>query len=117
MKTKEQNKQEVINYLTKCSNHIFVKGMDEWKRVGVFKGELTKDFVKVFLTDNGFSIYEFGKIRNITMSDIDTMAESYKSNSKNQTKMSIFYNPFSGKNQLLAIKNTKYIESQIQTYI
>lgn len=117
MKTKEQNKQEVINYLTKCSKHTFVKGIEEWRRVGVSKGELTKEFVKIFVTDDGFSIYEFGKTRKITMLDIDKMVESYKSNSKNQTKMSIFYNPFSGKNQLLAIKNTRYTESQIQNLL
>jgi hypothetical protein len=113
MKTTEQLKKEFINYLTKCSNHTFVKGIEEWKRVNVSKGEL-KDFTKVFITDDGFEIYEHGKIRKLTSESIDKMIEDYKSNAKNQIKMSIFLNYYSGNKQLRSIRNNRHIESQIQ---
>jgi len=120
-RTPEQNKQSVIDYLTKCSRHTFVKGMEEWKKVNVLKEEL-KDFVKIFIKDDGFEIYEFGKVRKITNEDIDKMVEIYKSNSKNQIKMSIFFyhllsiRPYSI-TKLFAIRNTKYTDSRIQNIL
>ena len=113
MKTKEQIKNEVVSYLTNCSQHIFVKGIEEWNRVNISNGEL-KDFAKIFLVENGFEIYEFGKIRKMSMEDIDKMVEIYKSNSKNNIKMSIFTYPYSGNKQLRAIRSNRYIKSQIE---
>lgn len=121
IRTPEQNKQSVIDYLTKCSKHTFVRGMDEWRKINVLKEEL-KDFVKIFIKDDGFEIYEFGKVRKITNEDIDKMVEIFKSNSKNQVKMSIFvYHLFSirpySNTKLFAIRNTKYTDSKIKSIL
>lgn len=115
MKTTEQLRKEFINYLTKCTNHTFVKGIDEWRRVSINRGEL-KNFVKIFQKEDGFEIYEFGKVRKITYDIIDKMIQDYIGNAKNQIKMSIF-SSFYSERKLRSIRNTKYIESQIQSIL
>jgi hypothetical protein len=67
MKTKEQIKTEVINYLNKCTKHLFMIGVNEFKEH------------KILLHQN-WCIYVTGdRIRFI---DIDLVIKTYGNNSK-----------------------------------
>jgi hypothetical protein len=112
MKTKEQNKQEVVNYLTKCSQHIFVKGWEEWRQIFLKQKEIT-EFVKILVKEDGFEIYSFGKIRKLTNKDIDDLVENFKSNAKNQIKMTTFVNQYVNGPRLCAVKSNRYVKEQV----
>lgn len=74
MKTQEQIKQEVVNYLTKSTNHLFeIDGLEH----------------KVLLHKN-FYIRITGE--NVIVSDIDNMIKMYGSNTKNVIKHELFLN-------------------------
>lgn len=75
MKTTQQIKSEVVNYLKKSSNHLFQIGNDEHK---------------IILHDN-FYIRITGK--NIYIENIDKVINYYESNSKNVIKNNLFLIP------------------------
>lgn len=74
MKTQEQIKQEVVNYLTKSTNHLFqIDGLEH----------------KVLLHKN-FYIRITGE--SVSVSDIDNMIKYYGNNTKNVIKHELFLN-------------------------
>ena len=112
MKTKEELKNEVIKYLDKCSYHIFVSGIDEWKRINM-GGEI-KEFFRIKKTENGYIEIHNGRIHKLDMERIENLVEIYKSNAKNHCKMRNFHYPRYNSNMkpFLAIKKTKYVEKK-----
>ena len=117
MKTTEQIKQEVINYLEKTSGHTFQKPKATFKYGNVTTpGHYEYDYenstyFKVFKDKKGdFYILEgdkFGyKLRKI---DIDYYINYYQGNAKCVIKHSLFLN-----NGMKSVKNTKYIKGLIK---
>jgi len=93
MKTQEQIKQEVVNYLTKSTNHLFqIDGLEH----------------KVLLHKN-FYIRITGE--NVTVSDIDNMIKYYGSNTKNVIKHELFLNPRYSYPDFKEIKTIPYYKS------
>jgi hypothetical protein len=101
MKTKEQIKQEIVNYLTKTSYHLFSYNG------GIFKVLKVDD--KFYIIDTGSSI---NKVKQI---DIDRFLLS-GTNAKCILKHTLFLNK-----EMISIKNTKdmrnYINSIYEAYV
>jgi hypothetical protein len=94
MKTQEQIKQEVVNYLTKSTNHLFLIGNDEHK----------------VILYNDYYIRITGKF--VVVNDINKMIEYYVNNTKNVIKHSLFLSPSYGYN----IKTIPYYKSAREKY-
>lgn len=96
MKTKEQIKQEIVNYLTKTSNHLFNYNG------GIFKVFRNGD--KFYIIDTGSS---FNKVKEV---DIDKYILSYEGNAKCVLKHQLFL----GK-EMVSVKNTKDMRSYVNS--
>jgi len=77
MKTKEQNRQDVVNYLRTTSKHAFTKG-----EKGIFKIEEIEEGVFNEVT---------GGIRSKSNINIDWYIDNYNNDAKNVIKNRIFY--------------------------
>jgi predicted GH43/DUF377 family glycosyl hydrolase len=89
MKTKEQIKEEVFNYLTKTSKHTF-----QYEDGKIFK--VVKEGEDFFIIDDK----SYTKVRKF---DIDTNITYYSGNTKNVLKHSLFLNK-----NLKSIRTNKY---------
>lgn len=98
MKTNEQIKQEVINYLTKTSNHTF--SYDDGK------------LFKIINKDNGFYVIDESSIYKLRPIDIDTKISYYGSNAKCVIKHSLFLNK-----KLKSIKNNRHIKDHLNSIL
>lgn len=97
MKTKEQIKNEVVNYLTKTCNHIFMitkSNEEHFFKVTIING----DFYEINIKNN---IYSRIKI------EIDKQILYYESNAKNVIKNNLFLNK-----GMRSIKKTNYIKNK-----
>jgi hypothetical protein len=94
MKTNQEIKSEVINYLKKSSNHLFQIGNDEHK----------------IIIHNDYYIRITGKY--VVVNDINKMIEYYVNNTKNVIKHSLFLSPSYGYN----IKTIPYYKSAREKY-
>lgn len=94
MKTNQQIKSEVINYLKKSSNHLFQIGNDEHK----------------IIIHNDYYIRITGK--HFVVNDINKIIEYYGNNAKNVIKHSLFLTPSYGSE----IKTTPYYKSAREKY-
>lgn len=96
MKTKEQIRQEVIDYLTKTSKHTFT-----YENSKLFK--VVSDNDKFYILDEE-SLYNMKEI------NFDSIISYYGPNSKNVIKHSLFLNK-----NLKSVKNSKFIKENIKT--
>lgn len=94
MKTNQQIKSEVINYLKKSSNHLFQIGNDEHK----------------IIIHNDYYIRISGK--HVFVNDINKKIEYYGNNAKNVIKHSLFLTPSYG----YKIKTIPYYKSAREKY-
>lgn len=95
MKTKEQNKQEVLDYLKKTSRHVFEKENAS--------GE--KTYLKVFFDGDDVKLLEDGKIKTL---NVDGYV-AFSSNAKCVIKHVLFLNK-----KIKAVRQTRYVKDQIQ---
>lgn len=90
MKTNEQIKLEVINYLEKTSKHLFNKPSSiRLTSDGIEHSYDKLNLFKVIKVDDVFKYLEDGKIKNI---NIDDLVNYYKENSKCVIKHRLFLN-------------------------
>jgi predicted acetyltransferase len=89
-KTNEQIKTEIVNYLTKTSNHTFVKPDGSYFKV--FKKE-----------DGTFQVFE-NKTLNLPI-DIDQYIRWYGENAKNVIKHRLFLDK-----KMVGVKNIKTLQ-------
>ena len=112
MKTKEQNKQEVINYLTKTSIHTFLKPKATFKwgdmnNPGYYEYDYENGtYFKVFNEGEKWFYIEDGKIKNL---DIDHYLKQYDSNAKCVISNSLFLNK-----KMKSVRNNKFVQSKIE---
>lgn len=110
MKTKEEIKLEIINYLEKTSNHTFIKPLSvyKWSKDG---GSYEYDYdnytlFKIFKIDGDYYKLENDKIKKI---DIDFYLKYYENNSKNVIKHLLFLNK-----KMKSIRNTKIVKNKLE---
>ncbi len=89
MKTNEQIKTEVLNYLTKTTGHLFTIGKSEHKIL------LEGDFIITITGDN------------VSVSNIDTLIGYYGNNTKCVIKHKLFLIPRYYNQEIKTIKNYK----------
>lgn len=96
MKTKEQNTQNVVNYLTKTAGHTF-----EYPNGEIFK---------VLKVEDSFYVVDekaYTKVRKI---NIDTNVGYYEDNTKNVMKQSLFLNK-----NLKSVKTNRYTKDKVDS--
>lgn len=112
MKTTEQIRQEVINYLNKTSNHTFQKPKAKFKygnaeKPGYYEYDYENvTYFKIIKKDDNFFILEDNKLRKI---DIDYYLNYYQGNAKCVLKHSLFLDK-----GMKSIRNNKYVKAQIE---
>lgn len=112
MKTTEQIRQEVLNYLSKTANHTFQKPKATFKYGDVnTPGHYEYDYenvtyFKIIKKDEDFFILEDNKLRKI---DIDNYIKWNKKNAKCVIKHSLFLNK-----GMRGIRNNKYVKAKIE---
>jgi hypothetical protein len=118
MKTKEQIKQEIVNYLTKTSGHTFIKpkATTEWIKEGVYCEYDYSDFTyfKMLVKDGEFYYLE-KRDRNdykLYPINIDNSITYYGNNSK----CVITHNLFLDK-KMKSVKSNKYHLGEIDKII
>ena len=110
MKTAEQNKQEVINYLTKTSIHTFLKPKATFKwgdhnKPGYYEYDFENGtYFKVLNQDDKWVYIEDDKIKNL---DIDYLLK-YGGNAKCFIKKRLFLNK-----NMKSVRNNKFVQSKI----
>ena len=111
MKTLEQNKQEVINYLTKTSIHTFLKPKATFKwgdynNPGYYEYDFENGtYFKVFSQDDKWFYIEDDKIKNL---DIDHYLKYYGGNAKCVISHILFLNK-----NMKSVRNNKFVQSKI----
>ena len=105
MKTQEQIKQQVIDYLTKTSKHTFVKQNKNTEELSYFK---------VIKDDEAFKVLEDGKVKSLETGffSIDNYVKIYGENAKNVFKNQLFLNK-----KMKSVKNNKFVKSEIDLII
>jgi len=110
MKTKEEIKSEIINYLEKTSNHTFIKPLCEYKfsKEGYYYSYDYDNYTlfKIIKKDDNYYKLENNIIKLI---DIDFYVKYYGNNSKNVIKHLLFLNK-----GMKSIKNTKFIKNKLE---
>lgn len=112
MKTTEQNKQEVINYLKRTSIHTFIKPKANFKF-----GEMNKPghyeydyndvtYFKVFNDGEKWFYIEDGKVKNL---DIDHYIKYYGSNAKCVISNILFLDK-----KMKSVRNNKFTISKVE---
>jgi hypothetical protein len=88
MKTKEQIKSEVVNYLKKCSGHLFkIEGGYKWSGPARYVQEEEKELKVIINGDQAFFITG----DDVVKIDIDKIIEAQGTNSKSIIKGRIFW--------------------------
>jgi hypothetical protein len=118
MKTTEQIKGEIVNYLTKTSIHIFVKPKTIYKygKEGHYCEYDYENctYFKVFKKDEDFYVLENSNGQNTPVTykmkkiDIDYYINYYGNNSKCVISNNLFLNK-----KMKSVKNNKYVMSEI----
>ena len=112
MKTVEQNKKEVINYLTKTSIHTFLKPKATFKwgdqnRPGHYEYDYENStYFKVFNEGEKWFYIEDSQIKKL---DIDHYLKYYGSNSKCVIGNILFLNK-----KMKSVRNNKFVQSKIE---
>lgn len=112
MKTQEQIKQEVINYLTKTSKHTFIKPKATFKwgdanRLGYYEYDYENiTYFSVLDDSEKWLIFEDNKTREL---DIEFYLKHYGANAKNVISNILFLNK-----KMKSIKRTKKVISELK---
>ena len=77
MKTKEQNRQDVVNYLRTTSKHAFIKGERGIFKIEEVEGEVFNEVI--------------GDIRSKANINIDWFVDNYGNDAKHVIRKRIFY--------------------------
>lgn len=108
MKTQEQIKQEIVNYLTKTSIHTFIKPKATFKwdkensRYEYDYNEFT--YFKVIKSDDSFfQLENNGSSYKLTKIDIDTYIKYYGNNAKCVISNNLFLDK-----KMKSVKSNKY---------
>jgi predicted GH43/DUF377 family glycosyl hydrolase len=111
MKTNEQITKEVINYLDKTSNHVFLKPKSsyDWNTTTYRYDYENSTYFKVFKKEDGYYILEDDKVRKF---DHEYYIKYCGNNTKNVIKHSLFLNK-----KMKGGKNTKYVQSKIEEFL
>jgi len=122
MKTTEQIKSEIVNYLTKTSIHTFVKPKTIYKygKEGHYCEYDYENFTyfKVFKKDEDFYVLENSNGQNTPITykmkkiDIDYYITYYGNNSKCVISNNLFLNK-----KMKSVKNNKYVIDEINEII
>lgn len=111
MKTTDQNRKEVINYLTKTSKHVFIKPKATFKwgdanKPGYYEYDYENStYFKVFSEDEKWFYIEDGKVKDL---DIEHYIKYYDSNAMCVISHKLFLDK-----KMKSIRNTKFVKSQI----
>jgi hypothetical protein len=89
MKTKEELKIQIMNYLEKTSKHTFIKPLQKYNINGYSYDYDDYTLFKIIIKDNNYYKIENDKIKII---DIDFYIKYYNNNSKNVIKHLLFLN-------------------------
>ena len=95
MKTNEQIKKEVTNYLEKTTNHLFIKPKATFKwgnenKSGYYEYDYQNfTYFKIFKKENDYYILEDGKVKKI---DIDYYIKYWNNNSMCVISNNLFLN-------------------------
>ena len=113
MKTTEQIKQEIVNYLTKTSQHIFVKPKAnyKWSQTGSQYEYDYNEFTyfKVIKVEDEFFKLENSKLTKI---DIDHYIKYYGNNAKCVLSQSLFLDK-----KMKSVKSNKYHLEEIKNIL
>jgi hypothetical protein len=113
MKTTEQIKQEIVNYLTKTSQHTFVKpkSIYKWSQTGSQYEYDYKDFTyfKVIKNEDEFFRLENNKLTKI---DIDYYIKYYVNNAKCVISNNLFLDK-----KMKSVKSNKYHLEEIKNIL
>jgi len=104
MKTNEQIKQEVINYLVKASQHTF--SYEDGKLFKVVNIDGTPE------AKSGFNIVDESSFSKVNGINIGNYVANYGSNTKCVIKHNLFLN-----RKLKSVKTTKYTKGVIDTIL
>ena len=97
MKTTEQIKSEVVNYIEKTSKHLFVKENGDFQKAIIINNNIIIFSIKKDLSDGKFDIYQ-----------LDDQIKYYTNNTKCVLKHRIFLNK-----KLKSIRNFKTINDKL----
>jgi hypothetical protein len=115
MKTKEQIKQEIVNYLTKTSGHTFIKpkATTEWIKEGVYCEYDYSDFTyfKMMVKDGEFFYLEKRDRNDYKLHQIN-MDNYQGNNSKCVLSHGLFLNK-----KMKSVKSSKYHLGEINKII
>ena len=108
MKTNEQITKEVINYLNKTSDHVFLKPKSsyDWNTTTYTYDYENSTYFRVLKKEDGYYILEDDKVRKF---DCEYYIKYFGNNAKNVIKHSLFLNK-----KMKGVKNTKYVQSKIE---
>lgn len=106
MKTQEQIKQEIVNYLTKTSSHTFIKPKATFKwgsysTPGYYEYDYNDfTYFKVIQKEDGFYCLEGNRLHKI---DVDSKIKYYGNNAKCVIIHTLFLNK-----KMKSVKSNKY---------
>lgn len=103
MKTQEQIKSEIISYLTKTSNHVFIVPKQSWsykEEKYIYNYEDYKLFKVIKINEDFYTVTSNGEKTKI---DIGYHIKYYNNNAKNVIKHQLFLNK-----KMKSIKRKKF---------
>ncbi len=117
MKTVEQIKQEIVNYLTKTSIHTFIKpkATFKWKTEGSYYEYDYNDFTyfKVIKNeDEFFQLEKNGNNYKLSKIDVDTYIKYYGNNAKCVISNNLFLDK-----KMKSVKSNKYHLEEIKNIL
>ena len=104
-------KKEIVSYLTKTSQHTFIKPKCSFNyKTGKYEYDYTDfTYFKVFKNGDEFTYLENGKVNKI---DIDYYIKYWNKNAKNVLSNSLFK-----MKMVKSIKQNKYVNSEIEKLV
>jgi len=108
-------KQEIVNYLTKTTQHTFIKPKATFKwgnetKAGYYEYDYENfTYFKVFKNEGEFTYLENGKVNKI---DIDYYIKYWGNNAKNVLSNSLFQ-----MKMMKSVKQNKWVNSEIEKIV
>ena len=102
-------KTEIVNYLTKTSQHTFIKPKSKWTtkdgQISVEYDYNDFTYFKVFMDGENFTYVENNKIKKL---DIDYYIKYWGNNAKDVISKSLFWDK-----KMKSVKQNKFVNSEI----
>jgi len=106
-------KQEIVNYLTKTTQHTFIKPKSKWVnkngQISVEYDYTDFTYFKVFKNEGEFTYLENGRLNKI---DIDYYIKYWGNNAKNVLSNSLFQ-----MKMMKSVKQNKWVNSEIEKIV